>query len=132
VQNISTTKKELRQFGLVMTIPLGILTVIFYLKDNPGYLVLAVLALFFLAAGLLLPAILKPIRVVWLKFAEILGWVMNRVILTLTFIVIMTPVGIVLKLMRKDILKLSMQSDVDSYWEPVEADGPASRPDKPY
>ena len=62
-----------------------------------------------------MPVILKPLFFVWMVFAAILGWVMTRIILSLLFYFIVSPIGIILKLFNKDFLNLNNQRN-DSYW----------------
>ena len=92
--------------------------------------VLAPVLVSVLVSGLLVPQILRPIEVVSMKLAEVMGAVMSRVVLTLAFYLMITPLGFLLKLLGKDLLDLS--GERSSYWMPVEKDGPASRPRKPY
>lgn len=126
------SKKELRKFGLVMTIPLAIIGGFLFWKEKPAAPYLLVLAAFFLISGLFFPTILKPVEKIWMKIAELISAVMTRVILFLTFYLVITPVGIILKLMGKDLLEIKFDPDKKSYWVPVEKDGPCSRPEKPY
>ena len=58
--------------------------------------------------------------------------VVTYVVLTLAFYAIMTPMGLLMRLLDKDLLATRFPSDEPSYWVPVEIDGPATRPDKPY
>lgn len=126
------TKKELRKFGIVMTIPLGIIGGVLFWKGNSAGNYFLILATFFLISGLLLPGILGPIERIWMKFAEIISGVMTRVILILTLYLVIAPMGLLLRLIGKDLLKMKFEPDRTSYWEPVEKDGPCSRADKPY
>ena len=58
--------------------------------------------------------------------------VMTTVILVLTFVLAILPAGLLQRLFRRDMLGLKFDAKRDSYWAPVEPDGPWSRPDKPY
>jgi hypothetical protein len=126
------TKKELRKFGIVMTIAFGILGGILFWKGQFAGNYLLILAAFFLLSGLLSPRILNPIERIWMKVAQIISMVITRIILILTFYLVITPVGLLLRVMRKDLLQMKFEPDRKSYWEMVEEDGPCSRPDKPY
>ena len=48
-------------------------------------------------------------------FAAILGWIMTRVILSMVFYLIMTPIGLITRLLGEDFLKLK-KMDSESYW----------------
>lgn len=126
------TKKQLRDFGLVMTVPLALIGAYLWWKGRGAYPYLLGAAGFFLVTGLLVPQILRPIEKVWMKLAEIMGAVMSRVILTLAFYLMITPFGFLLKLMGKDLLDLQLSEQRESYWVATEEDGPSTRPMKPY
>lgn len=126
------TVAELRKFGLVMAIPLGIITGLFFWKGRGSAVIFLALTLFFASSALVFPKILTPVERYWMKLAEILSAVMTRVILTLTFFIVITPLGLFLRLIGKDLLQRKFEPDRPSYWEPVEPDGPCSRPDKPF
>lgn len=131
-ESTKKTKQELRKFGLVMTVPLSLIGAYLWWKGRGAYPYVLGAAAFFLLTGLLVPQVLRPIEKIWMKFAEIMGAIMTRVILTLAFILMVTPLGLLLRLMGKDLLGLRLEPERDSYWIPAEPDGPASRPYKPY
>lgn len=126
------SSKELRKFGLVMTVALLILGTLLWWKHKPAAPYLLVLAGFFLGSGIVYPKILQPVEWAWMKLAHILSAIMTRVILTLTFYLVVTPLGLVMRLLGKDLLHRKFERNLESYWVPVEPDGPQSRPDKPY
>ncbi len=64
--------------------------------------------------------------------AQVLSSVMTTVLLSLTFFLVLTPIGLLVRAMRKDLLHLRIKKGTDSYWVPVEREGPASRPNEPY
>jgi hypothetical protein len=126
------TTVELRKFGGVMTVACGLLGSLLMWRSRPaGPYVVGLSALFLLLAAAA-PGLLAPVERAWMKMAEVIAAVMTRVILTLTFFLVITPVGIVRRLMGYDSLGLRIDRSAPTYWAPVEPDGPCSRPDKPY
>ncbi len=75
----------------------------------------SIVALVFIILGILFPLSLKPIYLIWMIFAVLLGWLMTRIILTLLFYIILTPIGLVTKLLGEDFLSLKNKRD-NSYW----------------
>ena len=126
------SKRALRKFGITMAVAFGLFALLFWWRDRSWWIYVAGAAGFFLVAGLLVPSVLRPIEKGWMKVAELLGAVMTRVVLTIGFVLAVVPVGLIMRLRRKNLLGLSFDKEASSYWEPVEADGPATRPDKPY
>ena len=62
-----------------------------------------------------MPIILKPVYFLWMIFAFILGWVMTRVILSIVFYIIITPIGLITRLLGEDFLNIKKIKN-DSYW----------------
>ncbi len=115
-----------------MVVPLAIIGGVLLWKGKflaPYVLILSALFLIF---GLFFPKLLAPVEKIWMKFAEILSVIMTRVILTLTFYLVITPLGLLVRLLGKDLLQKKFEQEVKTYWVPVDSNGPCSRPDKPY
>lgn len=113
----SATRKDLRNFGLVVGVAFAILAtaqLVFHGKLNP--FILYGVSGFLILAGLIVPAILRPFNYVWMKLALVLGWIMNRVILGVIFFVIFTLVAMIMKVLRRDILNLRRPADAKTYW----------------
>lgn len=116
IKKIKSTKKELKEFGIVIGIILTLLGGLLWWRGREYYVYFLIFSPIFLILGLLLPQVLKPIQIVWMILAAILGWVMTRVILTILFYFIITPTGLLMKLIGKDVLSLKFNRNADSYW----------------
>lgn len=115
-----------------MTVAFGLLGALLWWRDRAAAPYMLGLAAFFAVPALVWPRFLGPVERVWMAFANLLSAVMTRVILTLTFFIVITPMGLIMRLFGKDLLGLRPDRTAASYWVPVEPDGPASRPDKPF
>lgn len=60
--------------------------------------------------------LILPVYRIWMKGAEKLGIIMNTLILSILFYVILTPIGLILRLIGKDILKRNLERESSSYW----------------
>ena len=132
-QGVFKSSAELRKFGWVMTVALGILGGVLFWRRGLApatYGVLGAAGLFFVTA-VIAPKLLGPLEWAWMKLAGVLSFIMTRVILTLAFFLAMTPVGLLMRLSGHDPLGLRRRK-VDSYWKPVEPDGPGSRTHSPF
>ena len=132
VLEMKKTVGELRKFGITIGIALAVLGGIAWWRDAGAAPYLLGVAGAFAVLGLVLPRALAPIEYLWMKLALVLSYVMTRVILTLAFYLAITPTGLLLRLMRKDLLTLKIDRAAPSYWVRVEQDGSQSRHDKPY
>jgi len=52
----------------------------------------------------------------WMKFAEVLGWVNTRLLLGLTYIIILGPISLIMLILRKDPLRKRMNKRATTYW----------------
>ena len=79
-----------------------------------------------LAGGLAAPQALRAVYLVWMTAALAMGFVMTRVLLTLVFALVFTPVGLLFRLVRRDSLHQRPDREASSYWI-RRTDGPSSR-----
>ena len=118
IKTLDTSSKEIRKFGLVIAIALGVIGSFVYLKsgsfDVPQWI--WGIGLLFLILGFILPSILRPVYRIWMLLAYFIGGVISRIILTVLFYVVLTPIGLVLRLFGKDFLDQKFEKNRESYW----------------
>ena len=83
------------------------------------------LAIAFLLAAAAYPRILAPLNRIWTRLGAFLHRIANFVILTLLFYLVITPMGLALRLLGKDPLRLRFEPGVRSYWIERRPPGPA-------
>ncbi len=103
------TKGQSRDTGMAMVL---LLLLVYIRTRRDGFLwwafILHVL-------NMIVPKIYAPIAVVWLGFSHVLGTVMSKILLTILFFGVITPIGILRRLFGKDSLKLrSFKANRDS------------------
>lgn len=68
------------------------------------------------------PTLLRPVFKLWLKIAHAIGWFNTQVLLTIVFILVFIPTGLLMRLFRKDPMNRKMLAE-ETYWEPYELEG---------
>lgn len=126
------TNAELRKFGLVMTVAFAVVGGILFWREKFVWQYAFYVSAVFLAGTLFYPAGLKPVEHVWMKLAHILGLVVTHILVTLTFYLVIMPIGVSLRVFGKDLLNLKFDREAQSYWIKIGPDDPSSRPTKPY
>jgi len=112
----SSTKAELRKFGLTVGGAFLVLGSISWWRGHEiPPRVLWTLGTLLLVPGALFPNVLGPVQRAWMKFALVLGHFNTRIILTVLYYLVMTPVGFILRLFR-DPLDRSMKDRNTSQW----------------
>ena len=116
IKNIKSDKKELKKFGGQvggMLILIGALLFVFAKLLAPIFIgiggLLAIVAFLF-------PVLLLPLQKSWMALAVVLGFIMTRVILSILFYLVITPINIISRLFGKDFLNLKIEKDKKSYW----------------
>jgi hypothetical protein len=69
-----------------------------------------------LLVTLVRPSLLHPANLLWTRIGRLLGKVMNPVVTGLLFFLVFTPVALVLRWRKKDLLNLARDPEADTYW----------------
>ena len=65
--------------------------------------------------ALIAPRSLAPFYTVWMRIALVLGWINSRIILGLIFVLVLTPMALVMKLLGKDPMTRKFDKERTSY-----------------
>ena len=74
-----------------------------------------VLSLVFLILGILNSKILSPLKSLWIKLGELLGKIIAPIVMGFIYFLIITPIGILMRLIGKDLLSIKYNKN-NSYW----------------
>lgn len=121
--------RELRQFGLILAVVISVLWLLFAGMQNLAWLA-AVDALVVLLA-LTAPATLRPVHWLLLKVGHAVSRVLNPLLLGLVYFVIITPIGLALRLFRYDPMHRGFDEAAGSYRAPSD-DTATHRFDRPF
>jgi hypothetical protein len=116
-QNIKETQKDLRKFGLTVGGVLSVIAFILFYFERPTAIYFVVIGGLLILFGALFPKLLKPLNRIWMRLATILGFIMSRVIITILFYLVLTPIGILAKLVGKKFMILKYDKSAKTYWE---------------
>ncbi|MFH0986162.1 MAG: SxtJ family membrane protein [Candidatus Omnitrophota bacterium] len=117
IRNIESSKKKLREFGLLVGGVLCALGILLFWRGKGHFLYFLAPGTFLVVAGVVIPSILKPFQKAWMTLAVLMGWVMTRVILSALFYFAITPIGLILRLTGKDLLDQRLEPKKNSYWK---------------
>jgi hypothetical protein len=90
-------------------------------KWRPWALIVAAL---FAVAALAFPSVLAPLNRVWLKLGLLLHRIVSPIVLGIMFFLVITPMGLLMRALGKDPLRLRLDAAVGSYWIPRTPPGP--------
>ncbi|MCC2679284.1 MAG: hypothetical protein K0R29_1860 [Pseudobdellovibrio sp.] len=105
-----------RKFGFTFAVVFFLLSISTLLIPVYVRVVLILACVITTAVAMMEPHRLHSANVQWMRFGMLLGKVISPVILAFLFYAVFLPVGLLLKLVRKDILNLKLKPEADSYW----------------
>ena len=74
-----------------------------------------IISLIFLLLGLINSKLLNPLNQVWFKFGVLLSKIISPIVMGAIFFLVVTPIGLLMKIFKKDLLNLKLNKD-KSYW----------------
>ena len=105
-----------RNFGLVFFIVFLILGLWPIKNEEEIRIWLVIISLIFLILGMVKSKLLTPLNQLWFKFGMILGAIVAPIIMGAVFFLVVTPIGIVMRLMGKDLLNKKHNKKKETYW----------------
>tara|TARA_B100000029_G_C17475629_1_gene923650 strand:+ start:76 stop:459 length:384 start_codon:yes stop_codon:yes gene_type:complete len=104
-----------RNFGIVFFIVFLIISLYPLINSENIRLWSLIISLCFLVLGIMNSSFLTPFNKIWMRFGLILGKIISPIVMGFIYFFVVTPIGILLRLINKDILKLKNNND-NTYW----------------
>ena len=105
-----------RNFGLVFFVVFLIIGLWPLLDEGQFKIWSLFFSLFFLVLGLLNSKLLTPLNLLWTKFGILLGNVFAPIVMSFIFFLVVTPIGLLVRIMGRDLLRTKYNKSGKSYW----------------
>ena len=113
-----------RSFGIVFFIVFLLIAIYPILNgENVRLWSLAIATIFFIL-GIINSGLLSPLNKIWFKFGLLLGKFISPLVMGLIFFLVVTPIALLMRLLKKDLLNLKFNKK-NTYW--IEKSGPKSK-----
>ena len=111
-------KKSLKTFGLIWSLIFFTIAAYPILKSGDLRVWALAVSIVFLAISLLYPKLYQITHFYqsWIKFGEFIGKINSKIIIFILFYFLFLPMGIILKLLKKDLLKKQIDQSAISYF----------------
>ena len=113
-----------RSFGIVFFVVFLLIALYPLTYEGEKRIWSLIISIIFLILGLLNSKILAPLNKIWFKFGILLGKIVSPLIMGIIFFLVVTPIGLFMKIIGKDLLNLKYNKQ-KSYW--IEKSGPKSK-----
>ena len=104
-----------KSFGIVFFLFFLIVSLFPLFKNENIRVWSLIIAIIFLILGLLNSTILSPLNKVWFKFGIALGNFVSPIVMGLVFFIVVTPISIIMRVLKKDLLNLE-KGNKKTYW----------------
>ena len=113
-----------RSFGIVFFIVFLLIAIYPLLSGESVRLWSLAIATIFFILGIINSSLLSPLNKIWFKFGLLLGRFISPLVMGLIFFLVVTPIALLMKLLKKDLLNLKFNKD-NTYW--IVKSGPKSK-----
>ncbi len=113
-----------RSFGLVFFVVFLLISIYPILKDGNIRIWSLIISFIFLVLGLLNSNLLSPLNKLWFNFGLFLGKIISPIIMGIIFFLVVTPIAVIMRLLKKDLLNLKFKEN-NTYW--IDKSGPKSK-----
>ena len=105
-----------RSFGLVFFV-VFLAIALWPLKSGEEFRLWSlVLSIIFFILGVLNSKLLTPLNRLWIKLGFFLGTIVSPIIMGIIYFIVLTPTGVFMRLLGKDLLKTSKEKHTSTYW----------------
>jgi len=114
------SRKTITSFALIVSAALLVVAALQWRRGAPQWVLVTLLSIVgaLLLGAAVAPSLLRPVYRGWMRFGEALAWVNTRILLTLIFFLVVTPIGLVMRLFGRSPIATARRND--SYWTDVE------------
>ena len=105
-----------RSFGIVFFFVFVIVSLWPLINENSLRVWSIFVAIIFLILGLMNSKLLTPLNLLWFKFGKLLGFIIAPIVMGIVFFVVITPTGLIMKIIGKDLLNNKYNNKIKSYW----------------
>jgi len=105
-----------RSFGVVFSVVFLIISFWPLFTEGTIRIWAIFIAILFLLISYFKPDALYPLNKIWFKFGLLLGSIVSPIVMGIVFFIIVTPIGIIMRIIGKDLLNKKINNSVKSYW----------------
>jgi hypothetical protein len=117
INYIDKSDQAVKKTGLTVGVVLILISLLLWYLGKTSFVYFSVIGGLFVILAMIAIPILKPFHKLWMMLSLLMGFVMSRAILTLLFYLVLTPIGLLAKIVGKKFMPLTYDKNVLTYWE---------------
>ena len=112
--SINIKRKNNITFGILFFVFFLIIGLYPLISNEPIRIWSIIVSLVFLIITIIKPNLFTFLNKLWIKFGILLGKIISPIVMGLVFFFVVTPIGIFIKVLKKDVM--SLKRGASSYW----------------
>jgi len=116
-RNIDNSDLAVKKTGMAVGIVLIIISIVLWKFEKTSFMYFSFAGGLLVVLAFIALPVLRPFHRLWMMLAVLLGFIMSRVILSILFYLILTPIGLIAKISGKIFMPLSFDKSASTYWE---------------
>lgn len=117
LKHIDQSNEAVKKTGLTVGVVLILISLLLWYLGKSSFVYFSIIGGLFVILSLIAIPVLRPFHKLWMMLALAMGFVMSRVILTILFYLVLTPIGLLAKIVGKKFMPLGFDKSATTYWE---------------
>jgi len=105
-----------KSFGVVFSVAFLLISIAGFWNNTNWYMHTILASLIFVILSFIKPVILRPLNFVWFKIGLLLHSIINPIIMSILFFIVITPFALIMRLFGKSPININYDNSAKSYW----------------
>ena len=114
---IDKSDEAVKKTGLTVGVVLILIALLLWYLGKASFTYFSITGGLFVILAIVAIPVLRPFHMLWMMLALLMGFVMSRVILTLLYYLVLTPIGLLAKIVGKKFMPIGFDKNATTYWE---------------
>jgi len=117
LKHIDTSDSAVKKTGLTVGVVLVLISLLLWYLGKTSFVYFSAIGGLFVILAIVANSVLRTFHMLWMTLALLMGFVMSRIILTLLFYLVITPIALLAKIVGKKFMPLGFDKSTSSYWD---------------
>ena len=117
IKHIDNSDSAVKKTGLTVGVVLILISLFLWYLGKVSFMYFSIIGGLLIILAFIAIPVLRPFHRLWMMLALLMGFVMSRVILTLLYYLVLTPIGLLAKVVGKKFMPLGFDMNAATYWE---------------
>ena len=117
LKHIDNSDEAVKKTGISVGVVLILISLLLWYLGKASFVYFSITGGLFIILAFIAIPVLRPFHKLWMMLALLMGFVMSRVILTILYYIVLTPIGLLAKIVGKKFMPLGFDKNASTYWE---------------